>query len=114
MAVIAVLAFSQFAGPQRVVSVQDPLKVKNDSVFQALNQKISDLEDEIGTLNRKLYGFSGSISLFPTSISDLESKIDDLERDVSDIKGTFSFGSTSLSTLESEIDDLKRSSHSHD
>ncbi len=114
LAVIIVLAFSQFTGPQRAVSSQDATAAKNDSIFQVLNEKISDLEDEISTLNRKLYGFSGSISLFPTSIRDLEGQIDDLESDIRDIKGSFSFGSTSLRTLESEIDDLKRSSHSHD
>lgn len=124
IAIITVLAFSQFTSPTRgafASASNDPLLAKNDTSFQALYQKITKLEEEVKTLNRKLYGFTGSVSLFPTSISDLEDhiedledKVDDLEGDIDDVKSSASDNSRELNSLESEIDDLKRSSHSHD
>ncbi|GAB5524263.1 MAG: hypothetical protein Roseis2KO_21350 [Roseivirga sp.] len=124
IAVITVLAFSQFTSPTRPVfasASDDPLLVKNDTSFQVFLTKITELEKEVETLNRKLYGFTGSISLFPTSINDLEDhiedledKVDDLEGDVDDIKRSASDIKSELNSLESEVDDLKRSSHSHD
>lgn len=124
IAVITVFAFSQFTGLTRPVSVSasnDPLLVKNDTSFQVLLDKITALEKEVETLNRKLYGFTGSVSLFPTSINDLEDhiedledKFDNLEDDVEDNKRSASDNSSELNSLESEVDDLKRSSHSHD
>ncbi|MCE7997134.1 MAG: hypothetical protein HEP71_34560 [Roseivirga sp.] len=123
IAVITIFAFSQFTSPTRsafVGSSNDPLVAKNDTSFQVLYQKITELEAEVKTLNRKLYGFTGSVSLFPTSINDLEDhiddledKFDDLEDDVEDIKRLSSDNSRELNSLESELDDLERSSHSH-
>ncbi len=124
IAVITVLAFSQFVSPTRTAfatTSNNALLVKSDTSFQVLLDKITELEKEVETLNRKLYGFTGSVSLFPTSISDLEDhiedledKVDDLEGNVDDVKRSASDNSRELNSLESEIDDLKRSSHSHD
>lgn len=115
VAVIVVLGFSQFTSPPRSTATQSVQKqfAKNDSIMDALYWKIRELEGKVQSLDRKLYGANGSISLFPTSIKDLESKIDELEDDVQDIKGSYSYNSPNLSSLESEINDLKRSSHSH-
>ena len=115
VAVIVVLGFSQFTSPPKSIPAQSAQEqfVKNDSIIDALYWKIRELEGKIQSLDRKLYGANGSISLFPTSIKDLESKIDELKDDVQDIKGSYSYSSPNLSSLDSEINDLKRSSHSH-
>lgn len=84
-----------------------PLLVNNDTSFQVLLDKITEPEKEVETLNRKLCGYTGSVSLSPANINDLEDEVQGIKHSGSD-------NNRELNSLESEVDDLKRSSHSHD